>query len=79
MGKRRNSLRCATFKHDAFLSIFCPAQTAAPNAEKPAEKAAEKHSEKHVENPNAFRRLVLSKAMPNIFPPLFLCVSVPLC
>jgi hypothetical protein len=34
MEKRRNSLRFATFKHDAFLSIFCPAQTAAPKAVK---------------------------------------------
>jgi hypothetical protein len=34
MGKRRNSLRCASFKHDAFLSIFCTTQTAAPIAEK---------------------------------------------
>jgi hypothetical protein len=27
------SLRFTTLKHDAFLSIFCPAQTAAPKAD----------------------------------------------
>jgi hypothetical protein len=42
MGKRRNSLRCASFKHDVFLSIFCPAQTAAPNADEKQKQIEEK-------------------------------------